>query len=113
MADFEADAKLQETVREVYSHLDHLRNTHIVKAHPSPPFRQPKNGSKSFKKHENPAKPPEISSFSIVFHRFQVPDSFQPLSSVNSRGCCTSAARFLCSEELDPLEKHEEKPLRN
>ena len=32
MADFEADAKLQETVQEVYSDLDHLRNTHIVKA---------------------------------------------------------------------------------
>lgn len=58
VADFEADAVLADTVKEVYSNLDHLRNTHIVK----------------------------------------VPPSYQPLSSINSRGSCTSAARFLCSE---------------
>eukprot|EP00435_Cladocopium_sp_Y103_P005238 s1644_g1.t1 len=58
VADFEADAVLADTVKEVYSNLDHLRYTHIVK----------------------------------------VPPSYQPLSSINSRGSCTSAARFLCSE---------------
>lgn len=58
VADFGADLVLADTVKEVYSHLDHLRNTHIVK----------------------------------------VPASYRPLSSINSRGCCTSAARFLCSE---------------
>lgn len=58
VADFVADATLAKTVKEVYSTLDHLRYTHVVK----------------------------------------VPASFQPLSSMNSRGCCTSAARFICSE---------------
>eukprot|EP00930_Biecheleria_cincta_P021287 TRINITY_DN15817_c0_g1_i3.p1 TRINITY_DN15817_c0_g1~~TRINITY_DN15817_c0_g1_i3.p1 ORF type:complete len:670 (+),score=106.48 TRINITY_DN15817_c0_g1_i3:85-2094(+) len=33
----------------------------------------------------------------------QVPAEFRPLSSVNSRGCCTTAARFLCSAIRDSL----------
>ncbi|CAE7252949.1 unnamed protein product [Symbiodinium natans] len=57
------DATLAASVQDVYSTLDHLRYTQIVK----------------------------------------VPPSYRPLSSVNSRGCCTTCARFLCSEIRNAL----------
>ncbi|CAJ1332425.1 unnamed protein product [Effrenium voratum] len=63
VADFEADALLAEHVKEVYSTLDHLRYTQVVK----------------------------------------VPKAYRPLSSVNSRGSCTSAARFFCTEIRNAL----------
>ncbi|CAE7314917.1 unnamed protein product [Symbiodinium sp. KB8] len=63
LKDFTPNASLAASVQEVYSTLDHLRCTQIVK----------------------------------------VPAAYRPLSSVNSRGCCTTSARFLCSEIRNAL----------
>ncbi|CAE7476908.1 unnamed protein product, partial [Symbiodinium sp. CCMP2456] len=63
LKDFTPNASLAASVQEVYSTLDHLRCTQIVK----------------------------------------VPAAYRPLSSVNSRGSCTTNARFLCSEIRNAL----------